>query len=206
MPRPFQYFLLTIAMLAVAIVVSAKYSIRQIDFNNFAYPWGNPGGPLEGWHWISSSPSTKVRLAGGTHRFLREVESGEDPNHSPLLRFGSVNYGDLERDNAEEAAVVLNYSGGGTANWEYLYIFRLDNDAPRLRAWLESGSRAYGGLVNVKIEDRFLVLDFADAERRIGDCCSEGFIRVRYAWKDGHFIESGQRERGDLKLDIRPTQ
>ena len=80
MRHPFQYFPLTIAMLAVAIVVSGADSIRQIDFKNFAYPWGNPGGPLEHWHWIPSSPSTKVRLTGGTHRFLREVEPGDDRN------------------------------------------------------------------------------------------------------------------------------
>jgi hypothetical protein len=193
-------------MLAVAIVVLGADSIRQIDFKNFTYPWGNPGGPLERWHWIPSSPSNKVRLTSGAHRFLRELEPGENPSQASGLRFVSVTYGDLERNKEEEAAVVLNYSGGGTANWDYLYIFKLENGAPRLLAWLESGSRADGGLVATMIENGQLVVDFADAKRRIGDCCSEGFIRVRYAWKEGHFVETGPRERGDLKLDIGPTQ
>jgi hypothetical protein len=179
-------------------------SIRQIDFKNFAYPWDGGGGSPDEWHWIGSIPSTKVELSGGVHRFWEEVETGEDRNSAPGLRMESVTYGDLDGDQKEEAAVDLIYSSGGTANWHYLYVYKLDKGELRLLGWLETGSRAYGGLVKVAIQNGQLVLDFADSERRIGDCCSEGYIRVRYAWRDGHFAETGTRERGDLKLEIRP--
>lgn len=81
-------------------------------------------------------------------------------------------------------------------------MYKLDHGVPRLLGRLESGSRADGGLVKTAIRNRLLVLDFADAERRVGDCCSEGFIRVRYRWRQGHFVETGPRERGDLKLEV----
>jgi hypothetical protein len=58
-----------------------------------------------------------------------------------------------------------------------------------LLARLESGSRADGGLLKVAIEQRTLILDFADTEKRAGDCCSEGYIRVKYRLKDGRFVE-----------------
>jgi hypothetical protein len=197
------------APLALALLIFAALprisSVRQIDFKNFAYPWDGGGSPLEDWFWMNSIPSTNVKLSGGVHRFWEEVEPGEDRNRAPGLWMESVTYGDLDGDQEDEAAVELNYSGGGTANWDYLYIYKLDKGVPRLRARLESGSRAYGGLVHVAIQNGLLVLDFADAERRSGDCRSEGYIRVRYAWKQGHFAETGSRERGDLKLDIHPT-
>lgn len=45
-----------------------------------------------------------------------------------------------------------------------------------------------------------MTVDFADPEKRIGDCCSDGYIRARYRWQDGHFVEEGQRERGKIYL------
>ena len=186
-------------MLLVVAVPRTTTSIRQIDFRNFAYPWDGAGPPADLWHWIDSVPSTTVHLADGVHRFWDEVEQGLDRSSAPGLWLQTVTYGDVDGDGKEEAAVDLRYSGGGTANWHYLYVYKLEKNRPRLLGWLESGSRAYGGLVRVAVDQKQLVLDFADAEKRVGDCCSEGYIRVRYVLKDGHFIETGTRERGDLK-------
>jgi hypothetical protein len=203
MLRPLRSASVILALMAVAAIPHVS-SLRQVDYKNLAYPWGGGGGPLEDWHWIPSIPTTKVKLSGGVHRFWEEVEIGEDRNMAPGLRLESVTYGDLDGDREEEAAVNLNYSGGGTENWAYLYVYKLDKGMPRLLGWLESGARGDGGLVNVTIHDQELVLDFADSERRVGACCSEGYIRVRYKWRGGQFVEMGARERGDLKLDIRP--
>ncbi len=81
--------------------------------------------------------------------------------------------------------------------------YKLVRDQPTLLAILESGPRGDGGLIRTAIQDALLVLDFADPDRRVGDCCSEGYIRVHYRWRDGAFVEEGPRERGDLKLDVR---
>jgi hypothetical protein len=191
-----------LSALLIVAGLPAKDSIRQIDFKNFTYPWDDDPNPLDEWHWISSISTTKVTLSGGVHRFWDEVEDGEDRDRAPGLWMQSVTYGDLDGDQKEEAAVDLNYSGGGTANWDYLYVFKLEKGVPRLLGWLESGSRAYGGLVKVTIQDNELLLDFADSQRRMGDCCSEGFIRVRYIWRGGQFVETGTREKGDLQIHI----
>lgn len=120
---------------------------------------------------------------------------------APLVSVDSVTYGDLDGDGVDEAAVHLNYSTGGTMNWDFLYIYKLKSGQPKALAILESGSRAYGGLARSVVENGQLVLDFADAERLVGDCCSEGYIRIHYRWRNGAFIEEGQRERGDLNLN-----
>jgi len=177
--------------------------IRQIDFKNFAYPWTNEsdGGGTTYWHWIRSAPRLTIIVVDGRYTFSDLDDADGGP--LPTIFFKSVTYGDLVGDGSELAAVRLNYSTGGTNNWDYLYVYKLEHGTPKLCAWLQSGSRAYGGLVRVSIENRLLKLDFLDAARRVGDCCSEGFIRVNYRWRHGEFVETGARERGDLKLDSR---
>ena len=195
-----------LSALIIVLALPAKDSIRQIDFKNFTYPWDDDPSPSDDWHWISSISTTKVTLSGGVHRFGDEVEDREDRTTAPGLWILSVTYGELDGDQKEEAAVDLNYSGGGTANWDYLYVYKLEKGVPRLLGCLESGSRSSGGLVKVAIQDQTLLLDFADSERRRGDCCSEGFIRVRYIWRDGQFIETGTREKGELKIHYGPSK
>ena len=81
-------------------------------------------------------------------------------------------------------------------------MYTLDSQQPKLIAVLESGSRADGGLVRVKIEKRFLILDFQDSALSVGLCCSEGFVRVRYRWQGDKFLESGVRQKGKLPLIV----
>lgn len=195
---------LRFASMAVAVLVVVTpprpRSIREIDFRNFTFPWNGGAEPENSenpWHWIASAHSGTVQLRGGVHRFWDEVPR-DVRNRAPGLWLDSIAYGYLE-GLGEDAAVALNYSTGGTANWDYLYVYTLERNRPRLLGWLESGSRAYGGLVAVALRNGQLVLDFADPARRDGDCCSDGYIRVRYVWKNGHFAETGPRERGDLK-------
>ena len=52
------------------------------------------------------------------------------------------------------------------------------------------------------IQSGQLTLDFGDGERRIGDCCSLGVIRVRYRLQNGIFISAGRTE----KDAVRPIQ
>jgi len=175
-------------------------TIRQTDFGNFIYPWNESEdeGPSN-WHWMHEPPQTQLKLVNGRYVFSTGDKSEGDGGSSPYVALMSVTYGDLDRDGDEEAAVDLLYSTGGTSNWHYLYVYKLNQGTPQLLGRLESGSRAFGGLVRSSLQNGLLVVDFADEERRNGECCSEGFIRVRYKWRRGRFIESGPRQRGDLK-------
>jgi len=177
--------------------------IKEVDFKNFSYPWEDPEADSDNhttWFWTQLPTESKVRLINGHHRFTVP----ETPSVSPALRFKFVVYGDLDGDGIEEAAVALNYTTGGTMNWDYLYVYDIANSKLRLLGRLRSGSRSSGGLIQASINQGGLVVDFADEDKRTGDCCSSGYIRVRYRWHDGHFAEEGPREKGDLngELDI----
>jgi len=49
-----------LSALVIIAAFPAKDSIRQIDFKNFTYPWDDDPNPLDGWHWISSIPTTNL--------------------------------------------------------------------------------------------------------------------------------------------------
>ena len=203
----FAGILLSIGVVAFARGPAFRPDIRHIDFKNFWFPWDDtlaetPSGRNPLWYWIET-PKSRIRLIKGLHHFYKPNESRLEHEHAPLISVDSATYGDLDGDGREEAAVHLNYSTGGTLNWDYLYVYRLLHGVPKLMAVLQGGSRADGGLVQITIQNGLLVLDFADPERRVGDCCSEGYIRVHYRWKDGDFVEEGPREKGDLPLRTR---
>jgi hypothetical protein len=181
-------------------------SIRSIDFKNFSFPWDDnmkhpPSYDASPWHWLMPLPQSRIRVVNGAHHFYEPDQSQLERERSPLVSVDALAYGDLDRDGIEEAAVHLNYSSGGTQNWDYLYVYKPANEHPRLMGILKSGERGYGGLYRAAIQNGLLILDFADLDRRVGDCCSEGYIRVRYRWRSGAFIEEGPRERGDVNLN-----
>jgi hypothetical protein len=177
-------------------VSAGTEKIRKVDFKNFVYPWDDPEAGSDNhttWFWTQLPPESKVRLIDGQHRFTVP----ETPDVSPALRFSFVVYGDSDGDGIEEAAVALNYTTGGTMNWYYLYVYQLAKGQLRLLGRLRSGSRSSGGLIRASINRGALVLDFADADKRTGDCCSSGYIRVHYRWHDVHFAEEGPRQKWD---------
>jgi len=158
------------------------------------------------WHWFTPAPDRRFRAVNGVHHFYLREQDSYDRERSPLVSVDSVTYGDLDGDGVEEAVAALNYSTGGTQNWDYLYVFKLEGGQPHLLARMQAGSHGYGGLVGAFVRNQLLIVDFADPERRVGDCCSEGYIRVRYCWQDGLFIEEGNRERGNLDLREGPPR
>lgn len=122
-----------------------------------------------------------VSLVNG--RYVVPNDCSDDVRFCPLLTFDSVKHGVLAGIRSTVAAVVLTYHSGGTADWQYVYLFALDSSRPRLLAWLRTGSRAAQGLREVSIIGGDVVLVVNDFEKQQGDCCSAGTITTRYRWK-----------------------
>ena len=189
-------------LLAVPLMLSAaEPGIRSVDFKNFEYGWPVAPSGRSSWNWLQVTPTSHIRLQNG-HLTLDPT----DPPHSDYLQLLSVTYGDLDGDRQDEAAVDLYYGSGGTASWHYLYVFKAANGTVAPIGILESGSRADGGLGAVRISQGQLILDFADADRREGDCCSRGIIRVRYRLQGGRFVETGARQRDSIRLAYYPPE
>jgi hypothetical protein len=189
------FIIIPILWMASLAPASQELDIRKIDFYNFAYPWNELDVVPDTWEWLTSSPAMRISTVGGLYSFHGD---GEEGFPAPLISVEAVTYGALLADGRDQAAVSLNYSTGGTANWDYLYVYTLEHGQPVLLARLRTGSRGAGGLIGVSIRHGLLILDFADKDRMDGDCCSEGYVRVKYRWEKGTFVEIGTRQRGDL--------
>ena len=181
-------------LLVLVISFGPEYSsLQNVDFANFSYPWVQDREVPMQWRWLPK----QQRMITLRHGKLTIPNSGNDKaNNSATLRFQSRTFGDLIGDGSEEALVILRYSSGGTANWSYLYVFKLLNGQPAILGVLESGSRGSGGLIEAEIDAASLVVTFADPDRTSADCCSEGFVKVRYRWNGSAFLISEPLQKG----------
>jgi hypothetical protein len=196
-----------LALAAVTTNAQRVTTIRQNDFDNFRYSWSEPGENVpETWHWIASPPDSHFTTVNGIHHFYDREQDKDEGRLAPRIIVNSVTYGDVDGDGVDEALVALNYSPGGTGNWDYLYVYKLQDGRAHVIARLQAGSRGSGGLIRAFVQENLLVADFADSERLSGDCCSEGYIRVRYRWREDGFVEEGTVERGDLELQAGPPR
>jgi hypothetical protein len=122
------------------------------------------------WRWLTSPPDLQVRAVNGIHHFYSPGQDRDERRFSPQVALRT----------------------------DYGYVYKLERGQPKLVARMQSLSRGYSGLVRAFVQEHLLMVDFADPERHVGDCCAEGYIRVHYRLQEGLFIEDGARERGDL--------
>jgi uncharacterized protein YecT (DUF1311 family) len=171
-----------------SISFAAPQSIRDVNWKNLSYPVLDTAAVPGEVRWMRPGAKASVSLING-----RSVEHcGEDIGSCPSVTFDTVTYGALSGIPSTVAAVALTYHSGGTAHWQYIYVFTLESGKLRRLAWLRTGSRADQGLREVSIANGDLVLVVNDPDKRQGDCCSAGSITIRYRWAGSSFAAIGR--------------
>lgn len=180
-------FLSRLLVFAILGAAGEPKNIRQIDFKNFSYPIPITGSTLghDQLIWLSTYTVRHVKLING--------KSGTG------FSFQSEQFADVLEDGKEEAIVVLRFDTGSMQNTNYVYIYSLASQRPKLLAYFHSGDRAFSGLYRVYGENGRLVVDLFDPERRSGECCSSGYVRTRYRWQGSRFEPVGPRENGTVE-------
>jgi len=166
---------------------SAEQTIRQVDFKNFSYPLSGPTLGHDRLKWLDVLAARHIQLA-----------NGKGASGSQGFTLESVRFLDVTGEGQDDAIVVLHFDTGGTQQTDYVYIYTIAAEKPKLLAYFHAGDRAYSGLCKVYGEDRKLVVELFDPEKRSGDCCSSGIVRTRYEWHSGRFEAVGTSERGTL--------
>jgi hypothetical protein len=178
-----------IMILASSVFVHAQKTIRQVDFKDFSYPLSSHLLSHARLQWIDTSPGSIKERA------IRLV-NGRDASGFTLQ---SVAYADVTGDGKEDAVVVVRYDGGGTQNTHYVYIYSMAEGHPKLLAFCHTGGGANLGLHKAYGEQGQLVIELIDRQTLPGNCCTSGFVRMRYRWRDGGFQISGAPEHGTFK-------
>jgi hypothetical protein len=180
-------------ILASALSVQAQESIRQVDFKNFSYPLSSHLLGHARLQWLDTSLGGSIK--GQTARLV----GGRDSAESPGFTLQSVEYADVTGDGKEEAIVVLRYDSGTAQNVNYVYIYAPATGHPKLLAYCHTGGGTNLGLRKAYGEQGQLVIEMLDRLRLPGNCCTSGFVRLRYKWRDGGFEISGPPEHGTFK-------
>lgn len=181
---------LLILIYSAVVSGAAPQSIRDVDWKNFSYPLLETDAVPGEIRWMALGTKETASLING--RYVVPDNCSDDIRFCPQVTLDSINCGVLTGIKSTVAAVVLTYHSGGTANWQYVYVFALESSKPRLLAWLRTGSRAAKGLRDVSITGGDLVLVVNDPAKQQGDCCSAGSIVTRYRLVGSAFSAIGQ--------------
>lgn len=163
---------------------TVNQDIRKIDFKNFTY---NP--------FCAGEEPQNVTVKDG--EFGEEKKDGEYTDRFSFTIF-SVNYGDINGDGNEDAVILSNCNTGGSGQFTEGFIYELKNEKPSLVTRIPGGDRAYGGLVEGRIEKGVLVIESYDVGEQGGACCPEFVVTSRFKLSGGKLVETGKAERKEL--------
>jgi len=122
----------------------------------------------------------------------------------PYITLNAVHYGEIVREKQLDAIVVLHYETGGTASWDYLYMFDLSSTNPHLVSWLRTGDGAQSDLYHVQPGDLWLYSRRVDPMKASCHYCSSGFIRHTFTWTNGRFVQTGPLKYGRVEDEPSP--
>lgn len=167
--------------------------IGKFDFKNFKYPLPR------GWQ---DSDGKEVELVNG----VRPMEMTEEVERIGLS-YLTTKFFDATGDGEDEAIVILKIETGGGAIPQLVYIFTWKDEQPELIWYFRTGDRSDGGLKDIWLENREVVVELFGQDRYIvgeldtakltGDeeqlCCPTHFTKSRYKWNGSQFRLEGKR-------------
>ena len=160
---------------------AAGASIRETDFRNFRYAFGEAS-------WT---------LVNGT-----QPDAGEEELRYELRH---VSYGDVTGDGRDEALVAITAETSGTMRLHWVFVYGAGTRSPELLWAFESGDRAAGALKRVYADAGTLIVELlgknmipsdpetfgAEDDTAQGACCPSMFTRSRYTWTGRAFVPRG---------------
>ncbi len=169
-----------VSLIGVKVPVSAAVpvlaadvntAIRSVDFRNFSYDAGE---------------GEVITTKNG--EYFRE-----DPDDKLYLQVVGVDYGDLDGNKTEEAAVWLLLNTGGTGQFTYTEVFQLVGGKPKRAALTAIGDRADDGIHDVFVDAGQLVEDrYSNGQ---GACCPNEISRFRYRLTGSKLVSTGSKPK-----------
>lgn len=149
-------------------------SIREIDFQNFTFPWTKTFG----------GKGKSFTLKNGIAKLTDERE----------LSFESLSYVDVADDYDEQALVVVKIDDGN-ATYEMLYVFAVENGKPK---FLESFE--FGDGFNIHFGTAFaahgeLIIETYQQTAKDAECCPSVIDISYYKWHKDKFVLQGEPQK-----------
>ena len=148
-------------------------SIRQIDFQNFTFPWTKTFGGKE----------KTFTLKNGITELADERK----------LSFNSLSYIDAA-DGYDEQALVVVKIDDGNATYEMLYVFAVENNRPKLLESFEFGEDyiSFGTAFTAHGE---LIIETYHQLSGDAECCPSIIEIADYKWQKDKFVLQGDSQK-----------
>ncbi len=177
-------FGLFIFAIAFAGIVHSQTDIRKVDFKNFTFQ-----------PYCAGDQTQNVKVKNG--EFSEENE--KDGYTDRFFFSASVDgYSDVNGDGKDEAIIESICNTGGTGNFSEGFIYTIKNGKPFLLDRISGGDRAYGGIIEIKVNNGILTVERNDAGENGAACCAEFAVKNEYKWNGKKLIEFGKPERREL--------
>ncbi len=180
-----------LALVASCTGAYGQATIRNVDFKNFTYLV----------NCISETPEN-VTVKDGEFSSEKQ-EDGYIDRFS--FRVFDIAYGDLDRDQRDEAIVLAVCNTGGTGNFSEGFVYTMKAGKPSLVARIPGGDRADGGLRSTRVENGLLVVDSNEAGPEGGACCPQIIVTTNYRLTNNKIVQSGPGTRRDIYPELRVT-
>lgn len=110
------------------------------------------------------------------------VERGSFEVSKPL-------FGDLDGDGADEAVLVVYFNGGGTGRFTGIDVYGMRDGKEAVIGGIPGGDRGDGGISDVKLEGKVVVVDRMMSMEGDGACCPSKLQHERWSWDGKAFVE-----------------
>lgn len=183
--KKFTFFIFVITICSVGSAFS-QTNIRRVDFKNFTY-FALCGASAEKDAWKATVKKATIKNT----KLIGDVYKPIDENLPAYFDIGKIIYGDLTGDEREEAVITSDCNTGGTGQFTEGYIYTLKGGKPVLLSRIVGGDRGFGGLVNVRINRRFLFVERND-EEGAANCCATHTLTTKFRWNGKKFVAVGK--------------
>lgn len=155
-------------------------SIRKVDFRNFRY---TP-------ECLRNEDGTRGSLTTQDGEFERNEEF--DKLHFTV---NQVIYGDLTGEGQPEAIVLTACNTGGSGTLTEGYVYNLQAGRAAEIARVDSGSKAYGGIVSLEITRGALIVERYATDEDGPHCCPKYIDSQRLRWNGATLVPDGNTTR-----------
>jgi hypothetical protein len=164
---------------------SGGKTVHDIDWLNRAYDSGEVG---------------TVTVKDGVYEYAMD-ENGNmvAPDYEPndpdayvergSFEVGKPLFGDLDGDGADEAVLVVYFNGGGTGRFTGIDVYAMRDGKEAVLGSIPGGDRGDGGISDVKLEGKVVMVDRMMSMEGDGACCPSKVQHERWTWDGKAFVE-----------------
>ncbi len=175
----------TVGNTSSAGATSGGLTVRSIDWLNRTYESGDAGP-------VTVKDGVYEYAMDGNGNVVSADYQPTDPDEyveRGSFEVGKPLFGDLDGDGAEEAVLVTYFNGGGTGRFTGVDVYAIRDGKEVVIGGIPGGDRGDGGIDDVQLEGKVVVVARMMAMEGDGACCPSKLQHERWSWDGKTFVE-----------------